>query len=111
MTSRRPFRLDTPAAILWATALLLLALVMVQADRLADPMRAEAGNVATIADLTILTADGGDNEEILLIADVRDGMLFVYGTQNRNSVELYQTQDLGELFQGARRAAGLGARP
>jgi len=105
-TRTRGFTLDTPAAILWATALALSALIFVQAGRLTDPTAANAGNVATIADLTILTADGGDNEEVLLIADVRDGMLFVYGVQNRQMVELYQTQDLGDLFVGARRAAG-----
>ncbi|MEC9373492.1 MAG: hypothetical protein VYC34_06595 [Planctomycetota bacterium] len=103
-SSRR--RVDTGAAALWASAFVILALIVSQAGRLPGVNPAYAGNVSEVGDLTILTADSGDNEDILCILDNRSEKLFIYGVQNRQSVELFQTYNLSQTFTDARRAAG-----
>lgn len=100
-------RVNPGVAALWASAFVIMAMIVVQAGRL--PMNgnaARAGNVSEIGDLTVLTAESGDNEDILCILDRRSERLFIYGVQNRQSVELLRTYDLGEAFTSARRAAG-----
>jgi hypothetical protein len=105
--SERTARVNPGAAALWASAFVIGAMIIVQAGKL--PSRgnaARAGNVSEIGDLTILTADSGDNEDILCILDRRSEQLFIYGVKNRRSVELFQTYQLADTFTDARRAAG-----
>jgi len=103
--------LDTSAALLWTSAFLIMALILTQAARLGAGSPAHAGNVASVGDLTVLTADAGDSEDVLLVLDRRTEALLVYGARDRRSIELHQTYDLSQVFSDARSAAGLGRRP
>lgn len=99
------------SAVLWASAFVIFALAIVQAGRLGPMSAADAGDVALIRDLTILTAASGNDEDILLILDTRAQTLYIYGPKNRNSVELFGTHKVGDLFENAARAYGGGRRP
>ncbi len=102
-------RLSGGSVALWASAFVIFALIIVQAGRLDTGNAAYAGNVTSIGDLTILTAEGGDNDDVLAILDRRDERLFMYGVRNRNQVELFQIYELGGaqgMFAQARQAAG-----
>lgn len=91
---------------LWASAALILALIIVQIGRLVPFSNANASSVTQVAGLTVLTAHSADSEEIVCILDTRAERLLVYGVLNRNQVELHQTIDVAALFTDARNAAG-----
>ncbi len=99
------------SAALWASAFVIFAIAIVQAGRFGPMSAADAGDVASIRDLTILTAASGSDEDILMILDTRAQTLYIYGPKNRNSVELFGTHQVGDLFENAARAYGTGRRP
>lgn len=102
-----PGRLDAGGAALWASAFVILALVIVQAGRLGGAgEKAYAGDVAELATLRLLTASSGDNEEFLAILNHTDETISIYGIENGRSVELFQVQSLPEMFTQARGAVG-----
>lgn len=100
---------NVPAAALWASAFVVLAMVIVQAGRLP----ANLANAATVADrgsYTLMTADsgkGGDSEpdEILLVIDSREQVLLVYETEDarRGGIVMRDGYLLNDLFVKARR--------
>lgn len=105
-----PNSINFSAAALWASAFVILALVIVQAGRLPGNL----ANAATVADrgaYTLMTADsgkGGDTEpdEILLVIDSREQMLLVYETEDTRragSLVLRDGYSLDGLFVQARR--------
>lgn len=104
-------------ASLWASAFVLLALVITQAGRIdGGGARAYAGNVSTSEDLTVLTASGGDRQDNVIVLDRRAERIFVYGVENVRSggVKLYESYDLKQVFRNARVSGGApasGARP
>lgn len=100
-TSRR---LDGPSAALIASALVIGALLVVQAGQLGAPEPAFAGNIADAGQFRILTADAGGGEEFLAVLSVTDETLSIYGVQNQKSIELYQVAKLPELFEQAKGA-------
>ena len=106
-----PPGLDTPAALLWTSAFLIMAMILTQAARLGAGSPALAGNVATSGDLTVLTADAGDAEDILMVLDRRTETLLIYGARDRRSIELHETHDLSRVFSDARGASGLRRGP
>ncbi len=90
-------------AALWASAFVILAMIIVQAGRVSvGPSAAYAGDVATTGDLTVLTAAGGDNQDVLVVLDRRLERVFLYGIENRTSVRLFESHDLAEMFSAAR---------
>ncbi|TVQ64960.1 MAG: hypothetical protein EA379_00535 [Phycisphaerales bacterium] len=93
---------------LLACAMLIVAMIIVQAGRMA-PVNEAWADVSQVAGLSILTASSGDNEDVLCILDTRAEKLLVYSVVNRNSVELQQAVDLGAVFTEARAATGVGA--
>lgn len=103
-------RIDTPAAILWASAFLLAALVIITAGRLpANQAYAEMA-VSGTNGFTLMTADagrGGDEnpDELLYVIDNRSEMLFVYEVLNAQTggLNLKGGGSLTELFQTAAR--------
>lgn len=100
------------SAALWASAFVILAMIVVQAGRVSTgPSAAYAGNVSSIGDLTVLTAAGGDNEDVLLVLDRRLERLFIYGVQNRSEVRMYESHELSGLFQSARSSVMGGGQP
>ena len=101
-------------AALWASAFVILAMIVVQAGRVSvGPSAAYAGDVATTGDLTVLTAAGGDNQDVLVVLDRRLERIFLYGIENRTSVRLYENHDLAEMFTSARNSVrgGVSSRP
>ncbi|HVP73547.1 MAG TPA: hypothetical protein VMS30_07405 [Phycisphaerales bacterium] len=97
------------AAALWASAFVILALIIIQAGRLPGT----SANAAVQADrgsYTIMTADsgkGGDTEpdEILCVLDSREQILMVYEIEDarRGGMMLRDGYALSDLFLKARR--------
>jgi hypothetical protein len=89
---------------LWASAFILFALVLIQAQPLlAQPFgqhAAQAGMVSQVGQLTVLTADAG-NDDVLLVLEGRSEELFVYRT-DRNGIQLQQRMQVPKLFQDAK---------
>ncbi|MBL0928243.1 MAG: hypothetical protein IBJ11_11430 [Phycisphaerales bacterium] len=101
-------RADTAApAALFASAFVLLGLIIVAAGRLSPAAHADAVNVG---DLSVLTASAGANEDVLVVLDRREESLFVYGVEQGRRLELLQRSNIKELFLEGRNAAG-GAGP
>jgi hypothetical protein len=95
------------AAALWASAFVILALVIVQAGRLPG----NTANAAVVADrgsYTLLTASSGRGgvspDEILCVLDSREQMLMVYEVEDarRGGVTLRDGYPVSELFVKAR---------
>ncbi|HYE60776.1 MAG TPA: hypothetical protein VD997_02170 [Phycisphaerales bacterium] len=94
-----------PFNALWASAFVLLALVLIQAETmLAQPFErgdaAQAGMVSQTGNLTVMTADGGA-DDLLLVLEGRTEELLVYRS-DRNGVLLQQRLSVPKLFQDAR---------
>ena len=95
-------------AVLWASAFVILALILVQAGRLpAAENAAMAGDVSSVGELTILTAETGGEQDAVYVLDSVNGLLLIYNVQNRASIELVQSYSVPRLFTDARAAAGL----
>lgn len=92
---------------LWASAFVLIALILVQAGRLPGGSVAHAGNVQQVGELTILTAETGAEQDAIYVLDSVNGLLLVYDVQNRASIDLVQSYSVPRLFTDARAAAGL----
>jgi len=91
------------AAALWASAFVILALVIVQADRSGVAL----GEMTTSSGgYTVLTTDGGSDEPLMVI-DQRRELLLIYQVENQTRVLLRQRVELPQLFTDARdRAEG-----
>jgi len=94
---------------LWASAVVIAALIIVQAGRM-GPEPARADVVGAAAGTTALTFEV-PCEDLLALVDGRQEMLFVYRVQNKNSMELMRSYSLPELFAEARARAGGSGRP
>lgn len=93
-------RVAPGAAVLWASAFVILAMILAQASRLGAP--AYAGDVSTVGDFTILTAAAGNSEDILLALDPRSDRVLVYGILRGQSLDFRGSYELSELFQSGR---------
>jgi len=101
--------INTAAAVLWASAFLLAALVIVQAGRLpGNPAYAEMGLES--GGYTLLTTDsgrGGDAapNELLYIIDSREEVVLVYEIEDarQNQIILRDGGSLQNLFATGRR--------
>jgi hypothetical protein len=98
MTTPRARRLSPGA--LWASAFVLASLAVVQAGRLTGG-QARADLVSQVGSYTVLTADAG-TEDVLLMLDTRKEQVLVYKVENQNAIELYKRYELPRLFQDAR---------
>ncbi|GJQ30546.1 MAG: hypothetical protein HBSAPP03_24300 [Phycisphaerae bacterium] len=91
--------------MLWASAIALGLLALVQGVRVADwPGEARAEMVARSGVVTVMTADGG-NDDVLLVLDERAETVSIYKTDTRNGVQHVQTLSLPTLFTEARARA------
>lgn len=97
------------AAALWASAFVILAMIVVQAGRIPGNA-ANAAVQADRGDYTLLTVDsgkGGDTEpdEILCVIDSREQVLLVYEIEDarRGNMILRDGYSLADLFVRARR--------
>ncbi|MEM8834210.1 MAG: hypothetical protein AAGD00_00185 [Planctomycetota bacterium] len=103
--------IDSGKAALWASAFVIGAMLISQAGSLGEsPAMAQSGNVSNIRDLVVLTANASNGEDVLMILDGRDEQLYVYGVSGNRSLELFEVQDVGEMFAQGRGNAGGGRR-
>ena len=98
-----------PHTGLWASAFVLFALILIQAQPLLAQEgilghSAQGGMVSQVGPLTILTADAS-GEDVLLVLEGRGEELFVYRT-DRNGVQLQQRLAVPKLFQDAKAMSG-----
>jgi len=99
-------------SLLWVSAFVLLVLVLMQAQPLmaqlgghaAEAHAAQGGMVSQVGQLTVLTADAG-GDDVLLVLEGRSEELFVYRA-DRNGVQLQQRMAIPKLFQDARMTSG-----
>ncbi len=104
----RPQHISNSAATLWASALVIAALTIVQAGRL--PSQTAHGEMtASRADYTIMTTNSGrggdvDPDELLYVIDNRDQVLMVYEIEDarRGQIILRDGGSLDFLFRRAR---------
>lgn len=99
-------RLDPAAAALWASAFVIGAMLTIQAGRLGAPQSAEAGNLAEVGQVRILTADAGGGEEFLAVLNITDETISIYSIENQRSIELYQVAKLPDLFEQSKGGTG-----
>jgi hypothetical protein len=107
-TSTNRQRINPSVGALWASAFVLAGMVIMQAGRLGVGNEADA-SVTNVGEVTVLTANTGANEDVILVLDDRTDALLVYGVENRNRVELYQNLKVSDFFQQAR-GQGSGGR-
>ena len=100
-TAAASTRVDSGAAALWASAFVIMALIVTQASRLGLGTAAYA-DVSKAGDLTTLTAAARNNDDILLVIDGRTETLSAYGIVNRSSIRSYPVHNLRDLFSQAR---------
>lgn len=103
-------RIDAGVAVLWASALVILALVILQAGRLGAGAQARA-EVIDIGDTVLLTAFVEANDSVLVILDSRNDTLLVYSVVNRNTLVLREARNAAELFNEVRGGTLPGGRP
>jgi len=97
-----PDRAHPPAWALWASAFVLMGLILTQADRVGGG-RALADMVAsTPGGAYILMTTEGSGEEILSVIDTRNERLLMYAVVNQREIQLLERQSLPELFRSAR---------
>jgi len=85
------------SAALWASAMLIVALIIVQAGRIPT---ATADMVAAAGGVQIMTTLG-PSDELVYVLDTRDERLYVYQVVNQNSLELLDRQDVAGIFTAA----------
>ncbi len=96
------------AAALWASAFVLIGLVMVQSGRMVGwSNQAKADVVSRVGDYTTLTMSATSSEDLAIVLDGRAEKLFVYRIKNREALELVKPYDLQAMFSaGAKVGAG-----
>lgn len=104
--SRAPGRVAPGAAVLWASAMVILALTLTSASRLTGFGVASAGNVSEKGSLVVLTAAAGNSEDVLLALDSRADRLLAYTVRNGQTLELRGTYKISDLFKGGRQMRG-----
>lgn len=98
----RALGLDIPSTVLSLTALAMVLVLLIAGWQGSQQARAEM--VTQTAQLTVMTADGG-NEDVLLILDGRAENLSVYRVQNQNTLDLFKRYELPKVFGDARTQA------
>lgn len=100
--------MNTGAAVLWASAFVIGALIILQAGRM-HGNAAHANMAADRGSYTLMTADsgrGGDTDpyEILYVIDSREQVLLVYEVEDarKRTVAIRDGYSLDTLFQRAR---------
>jgi hypothetical protein len=104
--ARRTRSVDPGAAALWASAFVVMAMILTQAGSLTGGGGAAYADVSETGDLTVLTAASAVDEDILCVLDKRAEKLVIYGVENRNRLVRLNEYDLREMFVSARQFAG-----
>ncbi len=107
---------DRSTMPLIASALVLLALILVQAGRTGEsspvaPSTALAEMAAVSGGYAAMTTQGlSSSEELLYVLDQRAERLMVYRVENQRDIVLQRSENLAAVFTQARAAAGGGGR-
>ena len=108
MNTQNRTTINPASAILWASAFVIGALVIMQAGRLQGNI-ANAEMVADRGSYTLLTASSGrggeaEPDELLFVIDSREQILLVYEVEDarKRQIHLRDPQNLDLLFQRAR---------
>ena len=91
-------RVDVGAASLWASAFIIMAMIVVQAGRLGVGNSAQAQVTSDIANLRMLTSKSNVDEELLSVLDQNNETLSAYLVVNSRSLERFDTISLPEVF-------------
>ncbi|MGP1347510.1 MAG: hypothetical protein ACTS3F_12710 [Phycisphaerales bacterium] len=99
------------AAALWASAFILMALLIVQSGRLTGggPVAPAHADINQIGDLEMITTQGSTGEDLVLILDKREELMFVYGIDSGRRIQLIQFYSVPQIFNdlaGSRGAGG-----
>lgn len=68
---------ELPVVLLWVSAFLIIAMIIIQAGRLESGNKAFAEMAAAGSEFTLMTTKGG-SEEMLYVLEGRTGNLYVY---------------------------------
>ncbi|GAB4550368.1 MAG: hypothetical protein Tsb0013_12080 [Phycisphaerales bacterium] len=90
--------------VLWASAFVLMGMVLTQAGRVGVESEARA-DVSEVGDLTVATMTIADGSEPIAILSRRSERIFFYGVE-RGELILLATEDLPQAFTRARELAG-----
>jgi hypothetical protein len=95
-------------AALWASAFVIMALIIVQAGRLGGPVMPAHADIATVGDITIATTQGSSDEEILVVMNRVDQALLLYSVDGSRRLQLLQHYSLPQVFDdmAGRRGSG-----
>jgi hypothetical protein len=106
----------SPSALLWASAFIIAALIVVQLGKLSDagprsgpgvalaslPMGLGSESVSRVGDYTVMTFNAG-NDDVLAVLDGRGEELFTYRIKNLKEFEFLGREKLPEVFATSRR--------
>ena len=95
--------INVGVATLWASAFVIMAMIIVQAGRLGAGEQAFGAVTAEVADLRLLTSRSSQDEEILTILDQSQETLSAYAVVNGRSLELFDMIYLPTVFGQASR--------
>ncbi|MGQ0628329.1 MAG: hypothetical protein ACT4PL_09560 [Phycisphaerales bacterium] len=95
-------RRDPFAMALAVMAAVLCGVLLLQIGRGGE--RAMADLVSNNADATLLAADAGNSEDVVLVLDQRSEALLLYRCANQRTVDFKGRTDLRQLFFEARKS-------
>lgn len=103
-------RTDHSALWLWASAVVLVGLIIVQLGKV-PPAQAPGvalaevsnmGEVSRVGDYTLLTFNAG-NDDVLAVLDGRNEELYFYRVKNQTQLDFVARENLNQLFANAKR--------
>ncbi len=112
MTLEHSKRSSSGAVWLWASAAVLLGLIIVQLGK-APPARspsvahaelalAAMGEVSRVGDFTLLTFNAG-SDDVLAVLDGRNEELYFYRVRNQTQLDFISRENLNQLFASAKK--------
>lgn len=101
------YRFNHAVATLWASAFVIAALVLFQAGR-TDLATTAYADVLTVNDMTVLSVEVSDNEEVVAVLDQRSELISVYSVEGGRNLVRHTTENLGNVFRQARTASSGG---
>lgn len=101
--SKQTSRIDTGAAALWASAFVIMAMIITQSSnaRIGTAARAD---VTSVGSFTVTNIKAREDSDVLLVLNDAQEKLFIYGLEQGRSLKLLQAQDLPDIFTSARRS-------
>ena len=100
--SKQTTRIDTGAAALWASAFVIMAMIITQSSNARIGNTAHA-DVTSVGSITVTNIKAREDSDVLLVLNDAQERLYIYGLEQGRSLELLQSQDLPDIFNSARR--------